>query len=123
MKKILIIEDDSVVASIYGNKFTQAGFEVQTATDGAMGLQLLKTFQPDLVQLDLMLPKVNGVEIIKHIRGQPELKSLPIIVLSNAYVASLMQDAWKEEKGVSPPSGPMQIHSDLPSEFALFESP
>ena len=95
MKKILIIEDDSVIANIYGNKFSQAGFEVQTATDGALGLQLLKTFQPDLVQLDLTLPNITGIEVIKRIRAQPELKSLPIIVLSNAYIASLVQAAWK----------------------------
>ena len=95
MKKILIIEDDAVIANIYGNKFALAGFEVQTAADGAIGLQLLKTFKPDLVQLDLSVPKVNGVDIIKHIRGDPALKSLPIIVLSNFYITNLVQAAWQ----------------------------
>jgi DNA-binding response OmpR family regulator len=95
MKKILIMEDDSIIANIYGNKFAMAGFTVQTAADGEVGLQLLKTFKPDLVQLDLMMPKINGVEVIKHIRSQPELESLPIIVLSNFYITNLVQEAWK----------------------------
>ncbi|MCX6904670.1 MAG: response regulator [Verrucomicrobia bacterium] len=89
------MEDDAVVASIYGTKLALAGYEVQTATDGAMGLKLLKSFKPDLVQIDLMLPEVSGVDVISHIRGQPEFKSIPIIVLSNFYVTSLIQAAWK----------------------------
>ncbi len=95
MKKILIVEDDKVVSNIYRNKFEQAGYEVATALDGEEGLQMLAKFKPDLVQLDLMLPKVNGVEIIKHIRAQPEFKSLPIIVLSNNYVSELTREAWR----------------------------
>lgn len=95
MKRILIIEDDRLVANIYGNKYTSAGFDVEICTDGAEGLQLLKSFAPDLVQLDLQIPHVTGVEIIRSIRSQPETKSLPVIVLSNCYVTDLVKEAWK----------------------------
>lgn len=95
MKRILIIEDDRLVANIYGNKYTSAGFDVEICTDGAEGLQLLKSFAPDLVQLDLQIPHVTGVEIIRSIRNQPETKSLPVIVLSNCYVTDLVKEAWK----------------------------
>ncbi len=56
-----------------------------------MGLELLKTFKPDLVHLDLLVPKVNGLEIVKHIRSQPELQSLPVVVLSNTYQNHLVK--------------------------------
>ena len=91
MKKILIIEDDALIAKVYGTKYASAGFETSIATDGEMGLELLKTFKPDLVHLDLLVPKVNGLEIVKHIRSQPELKSLPVVVLSNTYQNHLVK--------------------------------
>lgn len=91
MKKILIIEDDPLIARVYGSKYAAAGFETSIATDGEEGLALLKTFKPDLVHLDLLVPKVNGLEIVKHIRSQPELKSLPVVVLSNTYQNHLVK--------------------------------
>lgn len=91
MKKILIIEDDALIAKVYGTKYASAGFETSIATDGEMGLELLKTFKPDLVHLDLLVPKVNGLEIVKYIRSQPELGSLPVVVLSNTYQNHLVK--------------------------------
>ena len=91
MKKILIIEDDALIAKVYGTKYASAGFETSIATDGEMGLELLKSFKPDLVHLDLLVPKVNGLEIVKHIRSQPELQSLPVVVLSNTYQNHLVK--------------------------------
>ncbi len=95
MKKILIIEDDKVVANIYKGKYQLAGYDVQVASDGEMGLQLLEMFKPDLIQLDLMLPKISGVEVIKHIRAQPWSKSLSIVVMSNSYITSVVREAWE----------------------------
>lgn len=91
MKKILIIEDDPLIARVYGSKYASAGFETCIANDGEAGLELLKTFKPDLVHLDLMVPKVNGLEIVKHIRSQPGLKTLPVVVLSNTYQNHLVK--------------------------------
>ena len=94
-KKILIIEDDHVVAGIYRNRLQVDGFNVETASDGQQGLDKVQSFRPDLLVLDLMLPKVNGVEIIKFVRSQKEFESLPIIVFSNSYLSAMVQEAWK----------------------------
>ncbi len=95
MKKILIIEDDQVVAGIYRNKYQMTGFVVEIAKDGEEGLLKLEAFQPDIVQLDLMMPKLNGVEVIKRIRAHPKFATLPIVVLSNSYLAHMVTEAWQ----------------------------
>ena len=95
MKKILIIEDDQIIANVYRNKLVVEGYLAEITSDGEAGLKMTRTFQPDAIVLDLMLPKMSGVEVIKQIRGDPEFSKLPIIVLSNTYSTNLMQDAWK----------------------------
>src|SRR5580692_9184485 len=95
MKKVLIIEDDQLVANIYINKFSVDHFQVETAMDGAAGFDLIGTFHPDVVILDLMLPKVSGLDLLKKIRSQPGLEKLPIIVFSNTYLSNMVQEAWK----------------------------
>src|SRR5678815_2045713 len=95
MKKILLIEDDQIIANIYRNKFTIEGFQVEIALDGQVGFDLVRTFRPDAVILDLMLPKLTGVELMKKIRSEPEFESLPVIVFSNTYLTHLVQEAWK----------------------------
>jgi DNA-binding response OmpR family regulator len=95
MKKILIIEDDQIVANIYRNKFSVEGFQVEIAHDGPAGLETLKSFRPDAVVLDLMLPGMTGVEVMKKVRALPEFQKLPIIVFSNTYLTNMVQEAWK----------------------------
>ena len=95
MKKILIIEDDLLIANIYRNKLAVENYQVETAADGEKGLELVKTFQPDAVVLDLMLPNVTGVEVLKKIRGQAGLEQLPVIVFSNTFLSNMVQEAWK----------------------------
>jgi DNA-binding response OmpR family regulator len=93
--KILIIEDDQMVANIYRNKFAHEGFKAETAPDGEVGLELLGSFRPDVVLLDLVLPRLSGLEVMRSIRAQKEFEELPIIVFSNTYLTQLVQDAWK----------------------------
>jgi len=95
MKKVLIIEDDQIVANIYRNKFTVEGYQVEIALDGEVGLELVKSFRPDAVILDLMLPKITGVELMKKIRADPDFEKLPLIVFSNTYLSNMVQEAWK----------------------------
>jgi CheY-like chemotaxis protein len=95
MKKILIIEDDQVVANIHRNKLALEGYQAEIAPDGDAGLKALRTFQPNLILLDLILPTISGVDVIKKIRSDPDFVRLPIIVLSNTYLTNLIQDAWK----------------------------
>jgi len=95
MKKILIIEDDQIVANVYRNKLAVEGYQAEIAEDGEDGLKVMRTFQPHLIILDLMLPTISGVEVIKEIRNEPDFAKTPIIVFSNTYLTNLIQDAWR----------------------------
>ena len=95
MKKLLIIEDDRIIASIYSKKFAVEGFNVEVAEDGQVGLDSICSSRPDIVLLDLMLPKLTGLEILTRVRAMPEFERLPIIVFSNAYMTSVIDAAWK----------------------------
>jgi two-component system phosphate regulon response regulator PhoB len=95
MKQIVIIEDNAIAASVYQAALTREGFKVEIATDGESGLGAIKRVRPDLVLLDLMLPKVEGAEVLRRIRSTPELANLPVVITSNAYTATRLDDLWK----------------------------
>jgi CheY-like chemotaxis protein len=94
MKKILIIEDDTITANVYSNRFRVEGFQVEVAADGEAGLAAVRSFQPDVITCDLMMPKRNGVEVIRAIRADPSISSIPVIVFSNSYLSTMIKDAW-----------------------------
>ncbi|MBU1177474.1 MAG: response regulator [Patescibacteria group bacterium] len=83
MKKILIIEDDSFLSEMYSTKLTQDGFEVEVAVDGKQGMDKIKNIKPDLVLLDIVLPKMDGFEILENTKKDKELQDIPIILLTN----------------------------------------
>ena len=93
MKTIFLIEDDAVVVKVYGAKFEREGFRVEVAEDGLVAMKKLLQVKPDIIVLDLMMPKLNGVDVLKYIRSTPELKKTPVIILSNAHMTSLAQEA------------------------------
>lgn len=95
MKKILIIEDDQIVANVYRNKLAVEGYHAESATDGETGLKTMRTFKPDVIILDLMLPKMSGIDVIKQIRSEDEFAKVPVIVFSNTYLTNMIQEAWK----------------------------
>jgi CheY-like chemotaxis protein len=92
MRKILLVEDDALIARIYRRKLEDAGFQVVVAGDGLTALKLLPEFEPELIVLDIMLPKLNGVDVLKFVRQHPQLKSVPVIVFSNAF----LNDLWDQ---------------------------
>ena len=94
MKKILIIEDDPIVAHIYQTRLEKEGYQVETAPDGQSGFYRIHEFRPDAVLLDLMLPKMNGVDILKKIRAQAHFAQTPIIVFTNAYVPNMIHESF-----------------------------
>jgi CheY-like chemotaxis protein len=94
MKTVLIIDDNPVITSIYRGKLAAEHLHTEIAGNGEEGLEMLDRCKPDVVLLDLMLPKVNGMDVLKRIRARPEYKSLPVIVFSNSYSADVMQQAW-----------------------------
>tara|TARA_Y100000310_G_scaffold85265_1_gene82108 strand:+ start:25485 stop:25853 length:369 start_codon:yes stop_codon:yes gene_type:complete len=83
MEKILFIEDESALQETFGEVLKQEGYEVVKAMDGEAGLEMAKTQKPDLILLDLILPKLHGFEVLKKLKGDPETKEIPIIVLTN----------------------------------------
>ena len=93
MKKILVIEDDPVVAHIYRNRLEKEGYTVEVCEDGQAGFYRIHEFHPHGILLDLMLPKMNGIDILKKIRAQGEFSQIPVIVFTNAYVPNMIQDA------------------------------
>ena len=92
-KHVLLVDDDPVALRIYRDGLTRLGFDVKTAADGLSALQVLRAAKPEVVILDLMMPRFSGVEVLKFIRGEKGLEGLPVIVLSNAYMDQLAQDA------------------------------
>ena len=95
MKKVLIIEDDQLIANIYQNKFRVEGYQVEVTPDGEGGLETMRLFRPDVILLDLILPKMSGVEVIKLVRAESDFAKVPIIVFSNTYLTNMIQEAWK----------------------------
>ncbi len=83
MKKILFVEDDKFIIDIYITKLKEVGFLVQSAVDGEDALVKIKQSKPDLVLLDIVLPQITGFEFLQEIKNIPELKNVPVIVLSN----------------------------------------
>ncbi len=81
-KKILIVEDDHYLLKAYRIKMEKSGFDVVTAVDGLEGLKLAKKEKPDLIVLDLLLPKIDGFEFLKKIKSDEELKNIPVITIS-----------------------------------------
>lgn len=91
MKRILYVEDDQLVARLYSQKLAEAGFEVVCAEDGLVAIRKLVEFVPDLVVLDLLMPRMTGADVLKFMRQRPELKSVPVVVFSNSFLTSLTE--------------------------------
>lgn len=83
-KKILIAEDDGFIAEVYDTKLTFEGFEVVIATDGVEAIEKIKSTKPDVILLDVMMPKMNGLEVLEKIRQDKEFKKTPVLILTNA---------------------------------------
>jgi len=83
-QKIAIIEDDPIINQMYRTKFEMEGFDVEIAEDGQLGIQLVEDFKPDIVLLDIKMPKLNGDKTLKEIRKHAWGKNIPVLVLTNA---------------------------------------
>ena len=81
--KILMIEEDRFLRKIYKNKLTQTGFEFLEATNGEEGLNKVISEKPDLVLLDLILPKKSGFDVLIEMQRRKEIKDIPVVILSN----------------------------------------
>jgi len=84
MKKILIIEDEEIILNLLQKKLSQEGYEISVAKDGQEGLRLMKEVKPDLILLDIVMPKIGGFEVMEEMQKEDELKNIPVIVVSNS---------------------------------------
>ncbi len=83
MPKIAIIEDDQAISQMYRIKFEADGYTVETAENGKLGLELAETMHPDMVLLDLMMPEMNGDEMLAEMRKTDWGKDMKVIILTN----------------------------------------
>lgn len=87
-KKVMVVEDDEHIAKVYAIKLGKEGIDVSIASDGEEAIIKISTEKPDLIILDIMLPKIDGFGVLEEIKKVPELGMIPVIVVSNL---------WKEE--------------------------
>lgn len=132
MSHILIADDDQFLTSVCSRAFEQAGYKTSKAHDGHEAVDQLVNHKPDLILLDLLLPGIDGIGVLKFIRSRPELENLPVFIVSNsAYFSGLVQTAWSEgatkfiRKGEFSPNGLVEEISKTvpPSGYIPSESP
>ena len=83
MTTILIIEDDPLIQRMYKKIFSFEGYNVETAEDGEIGLEKVRTVKPRIILLDVMMPKMNGMQVLEKLKLDPDTKAIPVIMLSN----------------------------------------
>lgn len=94
-KKILVIDDEESIRQIYQKAFTDQGFMAETAVDGQEGLIKAAENQPNLILLDIMLPKMSGLDVLKSLKNNNKTKSIPILLLTNIGDESVIKDGFK----------------------------
>ena len=80
---VLIVEDEKMLAEMYATKFAMENFTAETANDGIAGLEAAKRLHPDMILLDIIMPKMDGFAVLKELRKDPTLKDTPVILLTN----------------------------------------
>jgi DNA-binding response OmpR family regulator len=93
-QKILIIEDDFFVRDLYNRELTREGFAVSSAEDGPTGLLKVVEEKPDLVLLDIMLPKMSGLDVLKTLKEKEETKNIPVVLLTNLGQDSVIREGF-----------------------------
>ncbi|MFA5464191.1 MAG: response regulator, partial [Dysgonamonadaceae bacterium] len=83
-KKILIIEDEEILADLLEKKLTQVGYEVSVANDGVEGLDKVKESIPDLILLDIVMPRMGGFDVMRELQKNQDFSKIPIVIISNS---------------------------------------
>lgn len=94
MTRVLLVDDNPVVMAVYRSGLRMAGFTVDAAADGEAALAQAAATIPDVMVLDLMLPKIDGLEVLRRVRADPRLKDVPVIVFSNSYTSDRTNEVW-----------------------------
>lgn len=91
-KLVCIVDDDENIRDIYSMKFRREGFAVVTARDGEEGLQVVKKEQPDVIVLDIQMPVLDGLGVLRVLKGDEQLAKIPVIILSNVDSDAMFQE-------------------------------
>lgn len=83
-KKILLIEDEELIITLLRRKLEKEGYQVAVARDGVEGMEKMKEDKPDLILLDIVMPRMGGFEVMEETRKEKELRTIPIIIISNS---------------------------------------
>lgn len=83
MARIMLVEDDAILVEMYQAKFELEGHDIVVATNGQECLDLLQDYEPDIILLDILMPKLNGFHVLKEIKKHPQLRIIPVILLTN----------------------------------------
>lgn len=95
MPRILVIDDDFQLRRLYEGKLKLEGFEVETALDGLKGLEKAESFQPHLILLDILMPGMDGFQVMEELKNDPQTKKIPVVFLTN-----LSRDEGDIKKGL-----------------------
>jgi len=94
MSKVLIVDDEKDIVEVLKARLENIGLEALSASDGAQGMEMVKSNKPDLIILDVMMPNLNGYEFVREIKGIEEFRNIPIIVLT---AKEELDDLFKQE--------------------------
>ncbi|MDO8513724.1 MAG: response regulator [bacterium] len=81
-KRVMLVEDDETLAEMYAIRLKAEDFDVMRAENGKVALEDIPRFKPDLILLDIMMPEMNGIEVLKYLRHQKETRTIPIFILT-----------------------------------------
>jgi CheY-like chemotaxis protein len=93
MQKILIVDDDPQMQKLYSRLFAMEEFQVEVAEDGATGVDRVREFSPDIILLDIMMKKMNGLQALAAFKSSPMARDIPVVVLSNISDSRVVNDA------------------------------
>ena len=119
MKTILFADDDPVIVQVYRGALQKGGYRVEVANDGLAAMKMMLPLLPDLVVLDLMMPKVDGEHVLKYIHSRPELNHTKVVVLSTATLADAAHPALAQKpdrvfyKGEATPNQLLKIVGEM----------
>ena len=116
MPKILLVEDNASLRTLYSRSLTTKKYDVETAVDGADALVKIRTYMPDLIILDIIMPELNGIEVLKVLKSDPQYKKIPILMVTAAPELNTIRECLQEGargyiiKGGSPDEHTKQVN-------------
>lgn len=97
MPRMLIIDDNVEFKTMISCFFTDLGFSVEQADGGRDGLAKVRTVKPDVILLDVMMPDMGGIEVIRELQADDEMKAIPVLVITGSHFEGNMKDLFKQE--------------------------